>query len=206
MGNIQENTEVKIVEAAKSVFILKGFDGARMQEIANEADINKALLHYYFRSKDKLFKRVFHDIFSQSVSGVASLVENADSFEKLISSFVEYYVKMLKARPYLPNFILHELNRNPEIVVDLIKDSGIEKDKMMQLIIQESGRTDIRELNPIHIIVNVLAMSIFPFVAAPILTGFIFDGDKEAFDSFIDERSQHISSFVKAAVFKNFDK
>ena len=105
MENNLENTEAKIVEAAKSVFILKGFDGARMQEIADEANINKALLHYYFRSKDKLFKRVFHDIFSQSVSGVATLVENASSFEELINTFVEFYVEMLKARPYLPNFI-----------------------------------------------------------------------------------------------------
>ena len=55
------NTESRILEAAKEVFIAKGFDGARMQEIADTAEINKALLHYYFRNKDKLFEAVFED-------------------------------------------------------------------------------------------------------------------------------------------------
>jgi len=55
----KENTEDKIVEAAKKVFIQKGMDGARMQQIADEAGINKALLHYYFRTKNKLFEKIF---------------------------------------------------------------------------------------------------------------------------------------------------
>jgi len=199
----RENTEQRIVEAAKEVFILKGYDGARMQEIADAAKINKALLHYYFRSKDKLFERVFHEVFSEAFFSIAGVLEGANTIEELIEFFVSYYVAMLKSKPYLPNFILHEMNRNPSMVVDLIKSSGMNKSRLIQLFIRESERDDIRSFNPIHVIINVLALSIFPFVASPIIKGFIFDGNNNDFDNFIDERAQHIISFINAAVFKN---
>lgn len=203
MVNKKESTEFRIVEAAKEVFILKGYDGARMQEIADAAIINKALLHYYFRSKDKLFERVFHEIFTTAFFSIAEVLEGADTLEDLISSFVSYYVSMLKKQPYLPNFILHELNRNPSMVVELIKSSGMNRSRLIQLFVRETERDDIRTFNPIHIIVNVLALSIFPFVASPIIKGFIFDGNEDDFDNFIDERTTHIISFINAAVFKN---
>ena len=199
----KENTEQRIVEAAKEVFILKGYDGARMQEIADYAKINKALLHYYYRSKDKLFERVFYEVFSEAFFSVAQVLEDANTLEELIEFFVSHYVAMLKRQPYLPNFILHELNRNPSMVVDLIKSSGMNKTRLIQLYVRESERDDIRTFNPIHIIVNVLALSIFPFVASPIIKGFIFDGNEGEFDNFIDERTEHIISFIHAAVFKN---
>jgi len=69
----EQNTEDRIVDAAKTVFINKGMDGARMQEIANEAGINKALLHYYFRTKNKLFEKVFSLVFGD----VLHVVEQA---------------------------------------------------------------------------------------------------------------------------------
>lgn len=203
MVNKKENTEQKIVESAKEVFILKGYDGARMQEIADGATINKALLHYYFRSKDKLFERVFHEVFSEAFFSIAKVLEDADTLKELIESFVSYYVAMLKRHPYLPNFILHELNRNPSMVVDLMHNSEMNKSRLIKLFVRESERNDIRTFNPIHIIVNVLALSIFPFVASPIIKGFIFDGNEDEFENFIDERTEHIISFIHAAVFKN---
>jgi AcrR family transcriptional regulator len=71
-------TEQKILEAARQVFLKKGWNGARMQEIADEAGINKALLHYYYRSKDKLFEAVFNEIFTQFITKV-SLVLLSDA-------------------------------------------------------------------------------------------------------------------------------
>ena len=69
-----QTTEKKILDAAKVVFLEKGFDGARMQEIADEAKINKALLHYYFRSKDKLFDAIFHEAFQQFLPHIAEIM------------------------------------------------------------------------------------------------------------------------------------
>lgn len=197
-----ENTEIKIIEAAREVFVHKGYDGARMQEIADKAEINKALLHYYFRSKTKLFEKVFNNIFKEIVEGVAASIENSKSIEELLENFVSIYFEELKEKPYIPQFVLHEINRNPEMIVDLIKSSGVDKQKFITVILNEGKRNDIRSFNPIQILVNVLSMTIFPFVASGILVGFIFDGDKAAFDKFIDERKSHIVEFVKTAIFK----
>ena len=205
MVNEISNTELKIINAAITVFVKKGYDGARMQEIADEADINKSLLHYYFRSKDKLFERVFTNVFSEVIVSISQIVENASTTEELLVPFVSNYIKLLKTKPYLPNFVLHEINRKPSVMVDLIKRVGVNKSHLIELLSKEGNRTDIRDFNPIHIIVNVLAMSVFPFVAAPIIKGFIFYGDESAFEHFVDEREEHIINFVKSAIFKNPD-
>jgi len=136
---------------------------------------------------------------------ISQIVENASTTEELLVPFVSNYIKLLKTKPYLPNFVLHEINRKPSVMVDLIKRVGVNKSHLIELLSKEGNRTDIRDFNPIHIIVNVLAMSVFPFVAAPIIKGFIFDGDESAFEHFVDEREEHIINFVKSAIFKNPD-
>lgn len=197
-----ENTEIKIIEAAKEVFVHKGYDGARMQEIADKAEINKALLHYYFRSKTKLFEKVFNNIFKDIVTGVAASIENSNTLEELLENFVGIYFEELKKKPYIPQFVLHEINRNPEMIVDLIKSNGVDKHKFISVLGKEGNRTDLRPFNPIQILVNVLSMTIFPFVASGIIKGFIFDGDEDAFEDFINERKSHIVEFVQTAIFK----
>ena len=96
----KENTEHKIVEAAREVFINKGYDGSRMQEIADKAGINKALLHYYFRSKDKLFAASFESIFNEEIGAMAEVFKKVNKTEDLIEIFVSSYITLLKKRPY----------------------------------------------------------------------------------------------------------
>src|SRR5271156_3051845 len=102
--------EQRILAAAKKVFLLKGMDGARMQDIADEAGINKALLHYYFRSKEKLFEVIFREAMDQLFPRIIGIL-NADKplFDK-IESFCGEYVGMLLNNPYLPMFVMNEVN------------------------------------------------------------------------------------------------
>ena len=110
-------TENRIVEAAKAVFIKKGMDGARMQEIANEAGINKALLHYYFRTKDKLFEKVFSIAFKEVFTDIYEAIYGITDFEEFLESFIRNYILFIKQRPFIPSFVIHELNRNPDRIV-----------------------------------------------------------------------------------------
>jgi AcrR family transcriptional regulator len=103
----EQNTEDKIVAAAKTVFIKKGMDGARMHEIADEAGINKALLHYYFRTKDKLFEKVFAIVFKDVFQVLENAVANEMDFEQFIEGFITQYIKLLKSKPFIPNFVVH---------------------------------------------------------------------------------------------------
>src|SRR5678810_1109142 len=110
----QLGAEERILEAACKVFTTKGMAGARMQDIADEADINKALLHYYFRDKDKLFEVVFMEE-AQKFFPKINAIFNSDAplFEK-IENFVNEYIDEMLENPYLPWFVLNEMNRDPD--------------------------------------------------------------------------------------------
>ena len=85
-------TEATILNAAKSIFQRKGMDGARMQEIANEAGINKALLHYYYRSKQLLFEAVFKNAFKLLAPQLKKVLNSDDSLNDKIKNFTKNYI------------------------------------------------------------------------------------------------------------------
>ncbi|PIV16230.1 MAG: TetR/AcrR family transcriptional regulator, partial [Flavobacteriales bacterium CG03_land_8_20_14_0_80_35_15] len=123
MSTEEQNTpENNILNAAKEIFEKKGMAAARMQEIADEAGINKAMLHYYYRSKQLLFEAVFKSAFSLLAPQLNEII-NADTsiFEK-IKNFSSNYISFVIKHPYLPNFIIQELNRNPDFVKKLVAE------------------------------------------------------------------------------------
>jgi AcrR family transcriptional regulator len=197
----EKNTEDKIVDAAKTVFIQKGMDGARMQEIASEAGINKALLHYYFRTKAKLFEKVFTLVFKDIFEVLEMAVSKELSFEAFLEQFISEYISLLKRKPYIPQFVIHELNRNPGMIVEQMKETRFDKQQLFNLIEQAAEDKLIRPIPPVHLITNILSMCVFPFVAKPIITGFALDGDKEKYKTYIDERPEQVVAFVKNAIF-----
>ncbi|MCF6342961.1 MAG: TetR/AcrR family transcriptional regulator [Bacteroidales bacterium] len=197
------STEEKIIAAAKKVFILKGIDGARMQEIADEAGINKSLLHYYFRSKDKLFDRVFSDSFIPVVKTINLVFEKFQDIDSLVEGFVRHYITMLRENPYIPHFIIHELNRNPDRIVEQIQSSSVNLNRIMEIISKDVEGHKLRPFKPVHVLVNIVALCVFPFVARPIIQGFLLNDSETEFREFIEERTQHIISFVKSAIFVN---
>jgi len=197
------NTEKVILEAAKSVFIEKGLEGARMQEIADKAQINKALLHYYFRTKDKLFENVFSMAFNDVFVVIEQTLAVETDFESFLERFITSYTGLLKKKPFIAQFVLHELNRKPERIVANIQQNNVDKEKIFGIIKKAEDSKIIRPVSPVHLITNILALCIFPFVARPVITGFLMDGDKKKYDQYINERPEQIISFVKNALFIN---
>ena len=120
-----ENTENQILIAAREVFISKGFEGARMQEIADHAGINKALLHYYFRSKDKLFEAVFSEVAGNLFPAMAQIFIAELGVKEKITFLVKIYLKGISENPFIPAFVLNTLNTNPERFLYYIKRSEI---------------------------------------------------------------------------------
>jgi len=199
----QLNTEQKILEAAKKVFIDKGFDGARMQQIADEAGINKALLHYYYRSKEKLFDTIFFDAFNQFMPKIGELMmSDLPLFDK-IRGFVGHYIDTLIAFPHLPVFVLYELKRRPEKIVDQLKNSGIKPRVISQFLKKEIENGTIINIEFSSLIVNMIGLCLFPYVGRPIIEGFLFDGDKEAYDLFLEKRKVLVAEFIINAIKKN---
>jgi TetR/AcrR family transcriptional regulator len=195
-NNMNSTTEEKIYEAARQIFILKGMEGARMQEIADEAGINKALLHYYFRNKENLFKAVFKDTFTKFFSKVRStLISDIPAKEKL-TVFIDNYVDMIQTNPYVPQFIINEINRDPQVLKTLMFESGIEPRKILELFLNEVQSNNMSKLDPRHIVISLLGMLIFPFVARPLLQVIYFNDDKEAYDRFLCERKAIVKDMI----------
>jgi TetR/AcrR family transcriptional regulator len=201
MTDQEKSTEELIFGAAREEFIEKGFDGARMQEIAKRASINKALLHYYFRTKEKLFDAIFNKVFSSFMPGVFEVMKSDAPFFFKIESFVENYIRVIMDNPHIPSFVLHELNRNPErlvglfgSVVGIVKEKGFLK--FAEAVNKEVKNGTIVPIEPEQLIVNIIALCIFPFVARPIIQGVIFDGDKERYSKFLESRKKEVTNFI----------
>jgi len=197
---MKDNTEDKILVAAQKVFIEKGMDGARMQEIANEAGINKALLHYYFRSKQKLFEAIFKMVFSQIFPNLMELA-NADSpIDKRIATFIDKYISLLQKHAFLPTFILKEMNRDPKFLATIIKSSGINPPEIFAMLEREMNQGTIRRMDPRDLLINILSLSIFPFAAQPLFNIVLFNDDKAAYTQFLEARKNSIKEFVLNAI------
>lgn len=177
-------------------------EGARMQEIADEAGINKALLHYYFRSKDKLFEAIFTEAFQRLVPNILELLNSELPLFKKIEMFAEKYIDAFIENPFVPGFIMHELSRDPDKIVNVIRNVGINPAVFIRQIDQEIENGNINPVNPYHLIVNMLAMCIFPFVATPILMNILFDRNAQTYMEFILQRKKEVPHFIINAIKK----
>ncbi|MBN1820671.1 MAG: TetR/AcrR family transcriptional regulator [Prolixibacteraceae bacterium] len=192
----KDNTEQKIMDAAQSVFMKKGMDGTRMQEIADEAGINKALVHYYFRSKQKLFEAIFKQLFKKAFPSIKELIYSDTPIEEKIRTFVDKYMDLLLKNPYLPMFILKEINRDPQGLASIIKSQGVNPNELFLIFEKEMEKGTIWRMNPKDLLINMLGLSIFPIAARPLMTEMFFDGDKKAYKTFLLERKNTVTEFI----------
>lgn len=202
------STEQRILEAARRVFMKKGMAGARMQEIADEAGINKALLHYYFRSKDKLFEHILMEVVGRIATSLKSMMELDIPIIQRLCFFVEIYVDVLMENRYLPLFVLTEINQNPERFASMIREHIVVN--MQDFIVQledEIEQGKINPVHPLHLVSSVLGMIIFPFAAFPLIEEAMGDNFAPLARNFLNQRKEVVKEFViNALTPKNHDK
>lgn len=191
-----EKTEDQILDAAEKVFQRKGMDGARMQEIANEAGINKAMLHYYYRSKRFLFEAVFSKAFSLIAPEIDRVInEDTPLFEK-IRNFTYSYIDFIQKHPYLPNFIIQELNRDSEFINVLQSRKGFPDFRNFQAQIEQEVREgNIRPIKAEQLFIHILSLNIFPFLAAPLLKGFL-KINNDTYKILMEERKEEVTNII----------
>ena len=196
------NTKAIILDTARQVFVEKGFDGARMQEIADKAGINKALLHYYYRSKQKLFEAIFDESFQKIIPRILEFMVSSLPLADKIEGFVSSYIDLLIAYPHLPSFVLHELNRNPDRIGDMLLKGGINPKLIINQLAERMTKENYAKIDPQQLIVNMLSLCIFPFVARPIIQIVLFDKDPEKYQEFISNRKKEVTRFILNALEK----
>lgn len=195
------NTEQRILQAAQRVFYRAGLGGARMEEIAREAGINKALLHYYFRSKEKLFERIFVEAFHALLPQAVAIIAAPLPLAEKITRISHFYVDLLKDKPFLPVFVLNAMQADPEGTVrKLFAEAPVQPSFIIQQIMQQirqeyEGREKVPD--PHQLFVNLLSLSVFPFAARPMLRQFL-GMDDDAFLAFIESRRQIVPQVILA--------
>ncbi|HWJ26145.1 MAG TPA: TetR/AcrR family transcriptional regulator [Flavisolibacter sp.] len=190
------STEEKILQAARKIFVDKGLEGARMQDIADEAGINKALLHYYFRSKEKLFETIFSRVASEFMPRMFDILESDQCLFKKIELFCFAYIEQETKTPYVPIFIIHEINRDPKALIKKVFNKR--KPPFKKVLIQieeETKRGIIKPIDPIQLLLNIISLCIFPYLARPMIqtiTGMKMDH----FNEMMKERCTTVSKMI----------
>jgi TetR/AcrR family transcriptional regulator len=194
------HTEALILAAAKKIFLQKGMEGARMQEIADEAGINKALLHYYFRSKEKLFNQIFDHAVQGIFDTINASIRQEQDIYAFIAVFVKKYMAIIRENPFISNFVFNEINRNPERMSELAKFIRLDKAAYGQMIQKNIEEGKMITVKPEHLLTDLLGMSIFPIVARPLVINYLFNENEMAYENFLNERLEHIVTFFKMAL------
>ncbi|MFH5832984.1 TetR/AcrR family transcriptional regulator [Halalkalibaculum sp. DA3122] len=196
----EKDTEELIFEAACRVFHRKGYDGARMQEIADEADINKSMLHYYYRSKDKLFTMVYQREMSRFFPIIFNVLDSDIPFDEKVDRLIAAYYSFLSKNPRISQFIIHEMNQNPERLRNFIRERGIHPPKkFLKQIQEEVDRGNMDPIEPKQLMASIVGLILFPFLAETMVKG-IFELDEAGYREFLEKRKDFLLDFILNAI------
>lgn len=194
------NTEVRIKDAARTLFYKKGYAATKTRDIAEEAGINLAMLNYYYRSKERLFQQIMEESITKIFFSIQIVLhDNSSSLAEKIDHIVSVYIDILSENPNLPVFILGEIQANPE---NITKRVGLSEEQIMKTALYKQLKTHVKEkglenLNILHIPINLLSMTIFPFVAKPILNS-VSGMNESDFKQFVNERKTLVPMWIKS--------
>lgn len=190
-----KGTEERILAAAHTVFLKRGMAGARTQEIADEAGVNKALLHYYFRSKEKLALAVFRRAVEQLLPRIYVILESDLSIEGKVRSIVRIESDYLGKHPYLPGYVASEIHYNPGLVLEVFNERGPPPLRKLRAQLDEQVRANaIAPITAEEFVTNLLSLLFFPFMARPALP-FMLNLDEGEFEAFLNHRKASLADF-----------
>ena len=196
-------TEARILRSARAVFIRRGTAGARMQEIAEEAGVNQALLHYYFRTKERLAATVFRESASRLLPSVLGVLSSDLSLAKKIEGFVHIYIDTIRTSPFLPGYIISEMQHHPERLSAMFESAGVDpapiaariRARLASELDDLADRGEIRRISPEQFVINMIGLSVIPFVARPALT-LVLGMDDSVFQRLVDERREILPQMI----------
>jgi AcrR family transcriptional regulator len=170
---IDLSTETKIREAAKVVFYKKGFSATRTRDIAEEAGINLALLNYYFRSKEKLFEIIMLETFSAFVQSMTIILDDEKtSLASKVELIANRYIDFIIREPEVPTFLIAEIRNNPQELLNKLPIKQIMNKSVFVKQHREAVESGfIIEPHPLHFLMNLLGLVVFPFIAKPLIMG-----------------------------------
>lgn len=203
-----DDTESRILDAAHAVFLRKGTAGARMQDIAKQAGVNHALVHYYFRTKDRLAEAVFRRAAVKLLPPAVAILASDIPLDEKVRRVIDHELTQLAETPHLPGYLLSELDHHPERATQLLQAlTGLDPDRVrpqifdtLQKQIAERVRAGtMRPISAQQFAVNLVSLCVFPFAARPML-GLVLGWKDGDFAKFIAERKRVLPDFFLGAL------
>ena len=173
MADVQQNMEQIILEVAEELFLDKGYALTSTTEIAKKAGCNQALIHYYFRTKENLFQKLFEAKFIQFATAIDPSKFRGLPFEEKLKFVISNHIEMVAKNKKLPFLILSEINTNPE---RFSKVALKIKELSFPILIELTNDLDneikagkIRQIDPIQLLINIVSLNVFMFLVKPIV-------------------------------------
>lgn len=202
MTELNKDTESKILDAAQDVFTEKGMSGTRMQEIADRAGINKSLLHYYYRSKEKLFGAVFKTVLVRFLPKTLKILNSEMPLFEKIEKFTSGYLDIIMKNPSAPLFLINEMHKNPNglagIMIGAFTEMGFHPAERFASDVETAKKQGLirDDIDSKHLFVNMMSICIFPVAARPLLQRIGFDNNAAEYDKFLQQRKNEIYFFI----------
>ena len=197
---ISHNTKERILTAAIEVFTDKGKYGARMQEIADKAEINKAMLHYYFTDKDTLYEKSFEYIFTNLFLRVADIIDEEVTFLDKIGKFVDIYIDFIAENIEITRIILRDMADGGQVFKKVMKKLTQQENffiplKLKYIIDKAKKNGEIRDVDTVQTIISIIGMSIVYFIGKPVMD-VVWNIKPEEYKSFIKARKESVIDFI----------
>jgi AcrR family transcriptional regulator len=200
---MSKETEVKdrILEVSRKLFVENGYNGTSIRDIAKAADVNVAMVNYYFRTKHDLFEIVFDESANILLNKIFSVVQSDLPFYELLDSWVSSYYEMLKKYPQIPIFVLNEVHQHPEHLWELISKRNPPQviEKLKGRVQQEIEKGTMREIPIMNFLLNVLGLCVFPFMMGEILTQVTGERPEEYY-VILDNHKNYVIEFITRAI------
>ncbi len=195
------STPDKILKAAEDEFIEKGYGNARMMSIAERAGVSHSMLHYYYRSKEDLFQKVFNSKIDLLSSILYGLYDQNEDLLTFIRKFVERQFDEFRKNPGFPLFVIRDIipeRENLKQVISLAKEQIPEHlEHLISMIDKEIADGKIRKTDPVNLLLDIISINISSFMAIPVIRELSPELD---IDKFLDERKKSNVDFILASL------
>jgi AcrR family transcriptional regulator len=191
--------ESRIIEAAKIVFVRKGYEATKMGDIAAETGISRTSLHYYFRTKELLFEAIFGQLIRMILPNVGIIMDEDSCIMEKLPRIIDEYLIAIRQNPLFPVFVVSEMNRDPEHLFHAVMVHSPRIVPILRLreqMIAEMEMGLIRKRPLIDVASTLISLAVFPYLVRHALTTALLDGNREAFEVFLDQRGELIKEVM----------
>lgn len=185
-------TEKLIKEKARELFFHKGYLNATTQEIADEAGVNRALIHYYFKSREQMLEILLDETIEEKREHIRSILSSDLSLYQKVARYIDVVVDYGLKYPFLENFIISETARNPQKVKDHCERYKLKSTELIREQIEEEvKRGKLAPISAEHFMINLSALCNYPLLAKPVLQT-VYGLTDSGFQKFLKQRKQII--------------